>query len=145
MAQRIRNLGAAGVSSSESTSAGEEGEKVPAGPRQELLQKRIHSSTATFIKENVIGLPKLPTEEEVQAKQQRRRREVEARLEAEKEASRQAEERALQIINRKSREQDSPRSTPQRSSNSGPFSHSSQTPTHNRKQTEEVTFFFIYI
>ncbi|CAL4088206.1 unnamed protein product [Meganyctiphanes norvegica] len=100
MAQRIRSLGA--------QSKQNEGEVVvEIGPRQGLLQRRIYSSAAGFLKENILGLSKLPTAEEFRSIQARKRLETEARLMAEKEASRLREERAEQILKRRDRERNS--------------------------------------
>ena len=61
MASRIKNLGVS-----------EEGVEPP-GPRQELLLRRIQSTSSAFLKEHVLTLPKLPTQQELKELQERRR------------------------------------------------------------------------
>ncbi|XP_050730072.1 rabenosyn-5-like isoform X1 [Eriocheir sinensis] len=117
MANRIKNLGANSDS------------QEPPGPRQELLLRRIHSTTSLFLKEHILTLPKLPTQEELKQLQERRRREAEARLTAEKEAERQAEARAAKILRR--RDKDSPHSTPSHTH------YLSSVPTLRKEYTEE--------
>lgn len=121
MAQRIRNLGA--------VTKQNEGEEVPrVGPRQELLQRRIYSSAAGFLKEHVLGLSKLPSTEEFRNIQERRRLETEARLMAEKEASRLREERAEQILKRRDKERNS----------ASPHGNSSHNSTPNRSSIKQA-------
>ncbi|XP_071549965.1 rabenosyn-5 [Panulirus ornatus] len=133
MAQRIRNLGCTtgkDVADAASSSI------PPPGPRQELLQRRIHSTTTTFLKEYILSLPKLPSHQDLRELQERRRLEAEARLAAEKEAERQAEAQAAEILRRRDRDsKDSSRSTPTRSSSITPPSFAS---LKKRQQTEEV-------
>lgn len=119
MASRIKNLG-----------ANEDGGEPP-GPRQELLLRRIQSTTSAFLKENVLTLPKLPTQQELKELQERRRMEAEARLAAEKEATRQAEAKAAEILRK--RDRDSPRPNHSRSS-----PHHPVPPTLRKQPTEEV-------
>lgn len=139
MAQKIRNLG---IGSQDVTDGA--ASSIPLGARQELLQRRIFSTSSGFLKEHILSLPKLPTFHELKETQERRRLEAEARLAAEKEAMRQAEERASEILRRRDKEsKDSPRTTPNRSSSSNtPSRSSSSTPvsfsTSRKKQTDEV-------
>lgn len=70
MAQRIRNLG--GNTGQDVTDAASSS-IPPSGPRQELLQRRIHSTTTSFLKEHILSLPKLPSHEELREMQERRR------------------------------------------------------------------------
>lgn len=139
MAQKIRNLG---IGSQDVTDGA--ASNIPLGARQELLQRRIFSTSSGFLKEHILSLPKLPTFHELKETQERRRLEAEARLAAEKEAMRQAEERASEILRRRDKEsKDSPRTTPNRSSSSNtPSRSSSSTPvsfsTSRKKQSDEV-------
>nr|XP_027234379.1 rabenosyn-5-like [Penaeus vannamei] len=139
MAQKIRNLG---IGSQDVTDGA--ASSIPLGARQELLQRRIFSTSSGFLKEHILSLPKLPTFHELKETQERRRLEAEARLAAEKEAMRQAEERASEILRRRDKEsKDSPRTTPNRSSSSNtPSRSSSSTPvsfsTSRKKQSDEV-------
>lgn len=72
-AQKIRTLGASGVAFEHVDDVTSDGNSAPAHPRQEMLQKRIHASTVSFLKENVLGLPKLPLREEIYRRQEQRR------------------------------------------------------------------------
>ncbi|XP_042858528.1 rabenosyn-5-like [Penaeus japonicus] len=140
MAQKIRNLGISG----QDVPDGAASSILPLGSRQELLQRRIYSTTSGFLKDHILSLPKLPSIQELKETQERRRLEAEARLAAEKEAMRQAEERASEILRRRDKEnKDSPRTTPNRSSSSNtPSRSSSNTPvsfsTIRKKQSDEV-------
>ncbi|RXG54224.1 Rabenosyn-5, partial [Armadillidium vulgare] len=100
-AQKIRTLGASGVAFEHVDDVTSDGNSAPAHPRQEMLQKRIHASTVSFLKENVLGLPKLPLREEIYRRQEQRRKERDAKLAAEREAARFAEERAASILRAK--------------------------------------------
>ncbi|XP_047475313.1 rabenosyn-5-like [Penaeus chinensis] len=139
MTQKIRNLGIGSQDVPDGAAS-----STPLGSRQELLQKRIFSTSSGFLKDNILSLPKLPTFQELKETQERRRLEAEARLAAEKEAMRQAEERASEILRRRDKEsKDSPRTTPNRSSSSNtPSRSSSSTPvsfsTSRKKQSDEV-------
>ncbi|XP_064114141.1 rabenosyn-5-like [Macrobrachium nipponense] len=130
MAQRIRVLGNDG-----DTTDGAASSTLSSGPRQELLQRRIHSTSTAFLKENILSLSKLPTSQELKDMQERRKLEAEARLAAEKEASRQAEEHAAEILRRRDQQKkDTPKTTPVRSASSTPLTFS----TLKKKHTEEV-------
>ncbi|XP_068232939.1 rabenosyn-5 [Palaemon carinicauda] len=130
MAQRIRVLG-----NDEDVTDGSASSTLSSGPRQGLLQRRIHSTSTAFLKENILSLPKLPTSQELKDTQERRKLEAEARLVAEKEAARQAEEHAVEILRRRDQQKkDTPRTTPVRSGSSTPLPFS----TLKKKHTEEV-------
>lgn len=139
MTQKIRNLGIGNQDVPDGAAS-----STPLGSRQELLQRRIFSTSSGFLKDHILSLPKLPTFQELKETQERRRLEAEARLAAEKEAMRQAEERASEILRRRDKEsKDSPRTTPNRSSSSNtPSRSSSSTPvsfsTSRKKQSDEV-------
>ncbi|XP_063590756.1 rabenosyn-5-like [Penaeus indicus] len=139
MTQKIRNLGIGNQDVPDGAAS-----STPLGSRQELLQKRIFSTSSGFLKDHILSLPKLPTFQELKETQERRRLEAEARLAAEKEAMRQAEERASEILRRRDKEsKDTPRTTPNRSSSSNtPSRSSSSTPvsfsTSRKKQSDEV-------
>lgn len=130
MAQRIRVLG-----NDEDATDGAASSTLSSGPRQELLQRRIHSTSTSFLKENILSLSKLPTSQELKDMQERRKLEAEARLAAEKEAARQAEEHAAEILRRRDQQKrDTPKTTPVRSASSTPLTFS----TLKKKHTEEV-------
>ncbi|KAK3871573.1 hypothetical protein Pcinc_023294 [Petrolisthes cinctipes] len=129
LAQRIRTLG--------SPEPGEEDSMATSsrGPRQELLQRRIHSTSTAFLKEHILSLPKIPSPKELKELQERRRMEVEARLAAKKEAARQAEVRAAEILRRREKDsRESPRSSHSRSSSLTPPSFASLKKTQHTDQ-----------
>lgn len=68
MAQKIRNLG---IGSQDVTDGA--ASSIPLGARQELLQRRIFSTSSGFLKEHILSLPKLPTFHELKETQERRR------------------------------------------------------------------------
>lgn len=133
MAQRVRTLGS---TTGQDVTDAASSNSPSSGPRQELLQRRIQSTTTGFLKEHILSLPKLPSHQELKEMQERRRLEAEARLAADKEARRKAEEHAAEILRRRDRDsRDSPRSTPTRSSNITPPSFAN---LRKRQQAEEV-------
>ncbi|KAG7174503.1 Rabenosyn-5-like [Homarus americanus] len=69
MAQRVRNLGS---STGQDIGDAASSHVPPSGPRQELLQRRIQSTTTAFLKEQILSLPKLPTHQELKEMQERR-------------------------------------------------------------------------
>ncbi|KAK7082952.1 Rabenosyn-5 [Halocaridina rubra] len=130
MAQRIKILG----NDQDATDSAASSNALSSGPRQELLQRRIHSTSTAFLKEHILSLPKLPSSQELKDMQERRKLETEARLAAEKEAARQAEEHAAEILRKRDQKsRETPRNTPVRSVHT-PLSFSSL----KKKQTEEV-------
>ena len=68
MAQRIRVLG-----NDQNAVEGVVSSALCSGPRQELLQRRIHSTASAFLKENILSLPKLPSSQELKDLQERRK------------------------------------------------------------------------
>lgn len=69
MAQKIRNLGISG----QDVPDGAASSILPLGSRQELLQRRIYSTTSGFLKDHILSLPKLPSIQELKETQERRR------------------------------------------------------------------------
>ncbi|RWS13629.1 rabenosyn-5-like protein [Dinothrombium tinctorium] len=56
----------------------------PPHPSQLKLQRNIRLSATQYLRENMVGLPSLPTEEELQKLQEKRRQEIQKRIEEER-------------------------------------------------------------
>ncbi len=56
----------------------------PPHPKQLQLQNTIYSSIAQFLRQTTLGLPTLPTAEELKKLQEQRRLEIEKRIQQEK-------------------------------------------------------------
>lgn len=68
MTQKIRNLGIGNQDVPDGAAS-----STPLGSRQELLQRRIFSTSSGFLKDHILSLPKLPTFQELKETQERRR------------------------------------------------------------------------
>ena len=72
----------------------------PPGPRQLFLQRSIRLTASSFMQENMLGLQSLPPEQELAARREAKRQEVQRRIEAERRAAAEKEQRRKEEENR---------------------------------------------
>lgn len=65
----------------------------PPNPKQLYLQKAIRIYASNFMQENLMGLQNMPTEEEVNRMQEKRKTEIQRKIAAERQAAMEAQER----------------------------------------------------
>nr|KAG5697110.1 hypothetical protein BaRGS_002026 [Batillaria attramentaria] len=65
----------------------------PPNPKQIYLQKAIRIYASNFMQENLMGLQNMPTEEEVNQMQEKRKTEIQRKIAAERQAAMEAQER----------------------------------------------------
>ncbi|XP_055680702.1 rabenosyn-5 [Lutzomyia longipalpis] len=70
---------------------------TPQGSRAEALKKALRLACVTYIKEEMLSLPQLPLEEEIERLQRKRREETEMRIERERRLAAEALERYEQV------------------------------------------------